>query len=59
MMVNIPIEKHLAKSTVSDKILTGKAYEIARNLKYNGYQRALSSILYKFFDMKTGWGVTR
>ena len=41
MMVNIPIEKHLAKTTVSDKILTGKAYEIARNLKYIGYQRTL------------------
>ena len=59
MMVNIPIEKHLAKSTVSDKILTGKAFEIARNLKYNGYQRVLSSMLHEVFDRKTGWGVTR
>lgn len=59
MMVNIPIEKHLAKSTVSDKILTDKAYEIARNLKYNGYQRVLSSMLYEVFDRKPGWGVTR
>ena len=31
-----------------------RAYEIARNWKYDGYQRALSSIVYKFCDKKTG-----
>ena len=30
------------------------AYEIARNPKYDGYQRGLASMLYKFFDNKTG-----
>ena len=30
-----------------------RAYEL-RNLKYNGYQRGLASMVYKFFDKKTG-----
>ena len=42
--------KNLAKRTVSDKILKDKAYEIARNCKYDGYQRALPSMVYKSFD---------
>ena len=33
-----------------------RAYEIARNRGYDGYQRALASIVYKFFDKKTGSG---
>ena len=40
--------KHLAKRTVSDKILKDRAYEIARNRRYDGYQRALASMTYKF-----------
>ena len=39
---------------MSDKILKDKAYEIARNRNYDGYQRALPSMVYKFFDKKTG-----
>ena len=31
-----------------------RAYTIARNCKYDGYQRALESMVYKFFDKKTG-----
>ena len=46
--------KDLAKRTISDKILKERAYEIARNCKYDGYQRALASMVYKFFDEKTG-----
>ena len=30
------------------------AYELARNCDYDGYQRALASIVYKFFNNKTG-----
>ena len=48
--------KDLAKRTISDKILKDKDYEIARILKYYGYQRALTSMVYKFFDKKTGLG---
>ena len=48
----------LAKTTISDKILKDRAYEIAGNCKYDAYQRALASIVYKFFDKKTGLGVS-
>ena len=30
------------------------AYEIARNHKYDGDQRTLASMVYKFFDKRTG-----
>ena len=30
-----------------------KAFNIAKNLKYDGYQRGLVSMVYKFFDKKT------
>ena len=45
--------KDLAKGIISDNILKGRAYEIARNRKYDGCQRALASMVYKFFDRKT------
>ena len=35
-----------------------RAYEIARNRGYDGDQRALASMIYKFFDKKTGSGVS-
>ena len=44
--------KDLAKRTISDNILKIKAYEIARYCKYDGYQRALAGMIYKFFDKK-------
>ena len=50
--------KDLAKRTISNKILKDRAYEIARNHEYDGYQRELASIVYKFFDKKTGSGVS-
>ena len=36
--------KDLAQRTISDKILKDRAYEIAPNCNYDGYQRALASI---------------
>ena len=44
--------KHLKWRTASDKILRDKAFNIAKNPKYDGYQRGLASIVYKFFDKK-------
>ena len=44
--------KYLTRKTVSDKILPDKAFNIAKNLKYDGYQRAISSMIHKFFDKK-------
>ena len=45
--------KDLEKRTQSDKVLSDKAFKIAKNPKYNGYQRALASIVYKYFDKKS------
>ena len=45
--------KDLAKITISDKILKDRAYEIARNHNYDGYQGVLASMVCKFFDRKT------
>ena len=36
--------KDLAKVTISDKILKDRAYEIARNCNYDGYQRVSASM---------------
>ena len=46
--------KDLAKRTTSDKILKERAYEIVKTCNYDAYQRALSSMVYKFFDKKKG-----
>ena len=32
------------------KMLKKKAFHIAKNLKYDGYQRGLASMVYKFFN---------
>ena len=51
--------KDLVKKTQSDKVLKDKAFKIASNPKYDGYQRGLASMLYKFFDkMSKGTGIT-
>ena len=44
--------KDLINRTKSDKILRDKAYDIASNPEYDGYQRGLASMVYKFFDKK-------
>ena len=41
--------KDLAKRIISGKVLKERAYEIAINHKYDGYQRGLASVVYKFF----------
>ena len=51
--------KDLAKRTAADKVLKNKAFNIAKDPKYDGYQRGLAFMVYKFFDKKTkGSGVT-
>ena len=45
--------KDLTKRTVADKVLRDKAFNIAKNPKYDGYQRGLASMVYKFFDKKS------
>ena len=52
--------KNLINRTKSDKVLRDKAYNIASNPEYDGYQRGLASIVYKFFDKKSmGSGTTK
>ena len=49
--------KDLINRTEADKVLRDKAYDIASNPEYDGYQRGLASMVYKFFDKKsTGSG---
>ena len=45
--------KDLARRTASDKVLRDKAFNIAKNPKYDGYQRGLASMVYKFFNKKS------
>ena len=45
--------KDLAKRTAADKVLRNKAFKIASDQKYHGYQRGLASMVYKFFDKKS------
>ena len=47
------IFKNLAKRTVADKVLRDKAFNIAKDPKYDAYQRGLVSMVYKFFDKNT------
>ena len=50
--------KDFARRKASDKVLEGKAFNIAKNPKYDAYQRGLASIVYKMFDKKSkGSGV--
>ena len=44
--------KDLTKRTFADKILKNKAFDIANDPKYDGYQKGLASMVYKFFDSK-------
>ena len=44
--------KDLAKRTASDKVLKDKAFNVAKNPKYDGYQRVVASMVYQFFDEK-------
>ena len=51
--------KDLTKRTQSNKVLGDKAFKITSNPEYDGYQRGLASLVYKFFDKKSsGKGVT-
>ena len=41
--------KYLTKRTFEDKVLRDKRFKIASDQKYDGYQRGLASMVYKFF----------
>ena len=51
--------KDIVRRTQLDKVLRDKAFKIASDLKYDGYQRGLASMVYNFFDKKSkGSGIT-
>ena len=45
--------KDLIRRTQSDKVWKDKAFKSASNPNYDGYQRRLASMVYKFFDKKS------
>ena len=45
--------KDLTRKTTSEKILREKAFNITKNLKYDGYQRGLDLMVYRIFDKKS------
>ena len=45
--------KNLTRRTASDKILRDKVFNIAKNPKYDGYQRGLASMFNNVFEKKT------
>ena len=50
--------KDLVRITAPDKVLRNKVFNIAKNPKYDGYQRGLASMIYNIFDKKSkGSGV--
>ena len=49
--------KDLTRRVASDKVLRDNTFNIAKNPKYDGYQRGLASMVYKCFDKKSSDGV--
>ena len=47
------LNKDLNKRADSDKVLRDKAFNFAKNPKYDGYHCGIASIVYTFFDKKT------
>ena len=45
--------KDLAKRSQPDKVLKDKVFKIASDPKYDGYQKGLASMVYKFFDKRS------
>ena len=45
--------KEIAKRTAADKVVRDKVFRIAIDQKYDGYQRRLTSMAYRFFDKKS------
>ena len=45
--------KDLPKITAAVKVLRDKSFKIASDQKYDGYQRGLALMVYKFFDKKS------
>ena len=45
---------------ISNRVIRGKVFSIAKNLKYDRYHiRGLASMVYKFFDKENSGGAVR
>ena len=51
--------KDLTRRAESDKIFCDKTFSNTKNPKYDGYQRGLTSMIYKFFNKKTSSGAVK
>ena len=51
--------KDLTRRTASDKTLHNKTFNISKNLKYDGYQRGITSIVSNFLDKKSFRGAIK
>ena len=47
--------KGLNRRRAADKVLRDKPCDIAKNRKYDGYQRGHASMVFKCFDKKNFW----
>ena len=45
--------KDLNRRTFADKVLRDKAFDVAKNPKYDRYQRRIASMVDKLFDKRT------
>ena len=51
--------KNLKRITIADETLRDKAFDISKNPKYDGHQRAFAALFYTFFDKKTLVGTVK
>ena len=51
--------KDLNRRTAGDKVLRDKVFDIAKNPKYDGYQRELALMVYEFFDENISNGTVK
>ena len=51
--------KDLNRRKVADKVLRNKELNTDKSLKYDGFQRGLASMVYKFFDKKISSGTVK
>ena len=51
--------KDLPRRTASVKLLRDKVFNIAKNPKYDGYQRGLASMINKSFDKESFAGAVK
>ena len=51
--------KNLKRITIADKALRDKAFDISKNPKYDGHQRAFTALFYTFFDKKSLVGTVK